>query len=121
MSDLLASKGLGYAQAAELNHYPGPAHVLRFTVPLDLTPDQERALDSLFAAGRITPEMLARLTGAIALTEGQLRAVHLAAHLQMKAILTPEQIARGDQLRGYTAADGIPIGVNAPAPGDHRP
>lgn len=83
--------------------------------------DQERELDSLFAAGQITPEALARLTGAVALTEGQLRAVHLAAHLKMQAILTPEQIARYDQLRGYTAAGEMPTGVNAPSPGDHRP
>ncbi len=144
-SDLLVGKGLGYAQAAELNHYPGPAHALQFAAQLDLTPDQERAtrdifaamdadakrlgqslvdqereLDGLFAAGRITPTELTRLTGAIAATEGQLREVHLGAHLKMKALLTPEQIARYDQLRGYTAADGASA-TGTPLPGDHHP
>lgn len=136
--DLLAGRGLGYALAAELNHYPGPAHVLQLGDQLGLTPDQERAtrevfaamdgearrlgrqlidqereLDGLFASGRIGPEELDRLAGAIAAIEGQLREVHLAAHLQMKAILTPAQVARYDELRGY-AAPG-----SAPAP--HRP
>ena len=28
---------------------------------------------------------------------------HLSAHLAMRTILTPEQIARYDEMRGYTA------------------
>ena len=30
---LLAGRGLGYAKAAELNHYPGPRHVLDLAGP----------------------------------------------------------------------------------------
>ncbi len=131
--DLLAGRGLGYAQAAELNHYPGPSHALQLAAQLGLTPEQERAtrevfaamdgearrlgrqlvdqerdLDGLFAGARIGPEELDRLTGAIAATEGQLREVHLAAHLRMKALLTPAQVARYDELRGYAARGGTP-------------
>src|SRR3954453_5821878 len=28
IADYLSGKGMGFARAAELNHYPGPAHVL---------------------------------------------------------------------------------------------
>ena len=44
--------------------------------------------------------------GAAAAADGQLRAVHLRAHLAMKAALTPEQFARYDRLRGYAGYAG---------------
>ena len=37
LAGLLAGRGLGMAQAAELNHYPGPAHVLELRTELGLT------------------------------------------------------------------------------------
>jgi hypothetical protein len=40
-------------------------------------------------------------TGAIAELQGRLRAVHLSAHLETRALLNPDQIARYEQLRGY--------------------
>ena len=125
-ADLLAGRGMGMARVAELNHYPGPAHVLELKDRLALTPDQtravqasfermraaaiplgagiverERALDRAFADGRITADELNRATGDSAALQGRLRAVHLMAHLEMREILTPEQIARYDALRGY--------------------
>ena len=62
---------------------------------------QEQALDQLFAKGDITPDRLAATTTAIAELQGRLRAVHLSAHLETRALLNPAQITRYDQLRGY--------------------
>jgi len=126
VEDLLAGRGSGYALAAELNHYPGPTHVLQMTNELSLTLDQERIVHDIFAAmqkeaqtygrdlvdleaeldqafrqGSVTEPSLKDLTSEIARVEGQLRSVHLAAHVELKAVLTPQQISRYDQLRGY--------------------
>jgi len=35
VKDYLAGKGMGLAKAAELNHYPGPAHVLELASQLN--------------------------------------------------------------------------------------
>lgn len=119
--------GMGTAKAAELNSYPGPRHVLSLAKELRLTEgqadqmtalrdrmsaaarplgaaliDRERSLDQLFAKGEITPERLTAETEAIGDVQGRLRAVHLAAHLETRAILTSEQVALYDKLRGYT-------------------
>ena len=121
-------EGMGMAKAAELNGYPGPKHVLDLARQLQLTDGQrrgvqaifdrmsaaakplgakliaqEQALDQLFAKGDITPDPLAAATAAIAELEGRLRAVHLSAHLETRALLNPDQIARYEQLRGYGA------------------
>ena len=47
---LLAGQGMGFAKAAELNGYPGPAHVLELAGDLELTGDQRRLTVELFAA-----------------------------------------------------------------------
>jgi Spy/CpxP family protein refolding chaperone len=119
--------GMGFAKAAELNGYPGPRHVLALLRELRLSEsqaaqvttirdrmsaaarplgdeliDRERALDQLFAQREITPERLTAATAAIGDVQGRLRAVHLAAHLETRAILSAEQIAQYDKLRGYT-------------------
>lgn len=126
--DLLAGKGMGLAKAAELNGYPGPAHVLELRSELGLTPAQltqtearfaamqadaqalgrelverERALDRLFAGREISPEALSTALADIGALQGRLRNVHLQAHLDQTRILTPEQIARYGELRGYGA------------------
>src|SRR5438876_9088840 len=115
--------GMGMAKAAELNGYPGPRHVLALAAELHSTEAQanqtnalydrmsaaarplgaelierERLLDQLFAKGEITPERLTAETAAISDIQGRLRAVHLAAHLQTRVILTPEQVAQYDKL-----------------------
>jgi hypothetical protein len=41
VADLKAGRGMGLAMAAELNGYPGPAHVLELADKLDLS-DQQR-------------------------------------------------------------------------------
>ena len=40
---LLAGKGMGFAKAAELNGYPGPAHVLELAQQLRLSDEQTAA------------------------------------------------------------------------------
>ena len=129
-------EGMGMAKAAELNGYPGPAHVLQLAAKLGLTEIQQRdvqaifdrmsaaakplggeliaqeqALDQLFAKSEITPDRLAAATAAIAELQGRLRAVHLSAHLETRALLNADQIARYQQLRGYNAS---------PAPEHHH-
>jgi len=123
---LLNGDGMGFARAAELNGYPGPAHVLTLSQPLKLTEAQreqvqaifdrmsaaakllgaelverERALDQLFAKGDITPDRLAGATAQIGELQGRLRSVHLAAHVETQAVLTSDQIALYQHLRGY--------------------
>jgi hypothetical protein len=123
---LLNGEGMGMAKAAELNGYPGPKHVLTLANELKLTEAQrqqvqaifdqmsaaarplgmeiigrEVLLDRLFAKGEMTPDRLAVETAAIGTLEGSLRSVHLAAHLQTRALLNADQIARYKQLRGY--------------------
>jgi Spy/CpxP family protein refolding chaperone len=127
IASLRNGDGMGFAKPAELNSYPGPRHVLALARELRLTDTQagqvttirdrmsaaarplgaelirrERLLDQLFARGEITPERLTAETAAIGDIQGRLRAVHLAAHLETRAILTPEQVAQYDKLRGYT-------------------
>jgi Spy/CpxP family protein refolding chaperone len=131
---LLKGEGMGYAKAAELNGYPGPAHVLTLAQQLKLTEaqrqqvqaifdrmnaaakplgaelvDRERVLDQLFAKGEITSDRLAIETAAIAELQGRLRSVHLAAHLETRALLNPEQIALYQHLRGYVDPAGAPM------------
>ena len=123
---LLNGEGMGFAKAAELNCYPGPAHVLTLAQELKLTDQQlqqvqaifdrmsaaakplgaelverERVLDQLFANDQITPDRLAVETAAIAELQGRLRCAHLAAHLETRALLTADQIALYQRLRGY--------------------
>ena len=126
VNQLLTGQGMGLAKAAELNHYPGPKHVLELSLRLALSAEQiertkeirramseeairlgkliierERKLDELFASGEIDEEGLSELTGEIGRLQGQLRAAHLRAHLEMKTLLSEHQARLYDQLRGY--------------------
>ena len=130
VADLQASRGMGLALAAELNGYPGPAHVLELADKLDLTAEQrgkvqqlfdsmkaqamplgsrlieqETELNRLFASRTITPESLKSETAAIALTQGTLRETHLKYHLSTVALLQPDQVKRYAEMRGYGAGD----------------
>jgi Spy/CpxP family protein refolding chaperone len=124
---LLNGEGFGLAMAAELNHYPGPRHVLDLSDQLQLTDAQkksvqgafdrmhtkaimlgkqlvekERALDKAFASTKITQKSLNQLAREIAELRGKLRGVHLGAHIEARGVLTPQQIESYDRLRGYT-------------------
>lgn len=47
-ADLLAGRGMRLARAGELNHYPGPAHVLELRDKLGLTSNQVDAVRASF-------------------------------------------------------------------------
>ncbi len=127
----LAGDGMGQALAAELNHYPGPRHVIALAERLGLSADQlarvrrieadmtgeaaalgraivdrEQSLDRLFATGSVRDAALREAVSEIARLEGVLRYTHLKYHLDVKAIVTPDQVARYDRLRGYTGRGG---------------
>lgn len=133
---LLEGQGMRLALAAELNGYPGPLHVLEHAQSLQLSPQQreatealmhahkaearalgaatveaERALDQAFAQRTVDEPTLAALTQRLGALQAQLRAAHLRTHLQQTALLTPQQVARYQQLRGYAAAGAAPSGA----------
>lgn len=128
LADLRAGRGMGLALPAELNGYPGPTHVLELAGPLALTPEQrlrtegliasmkaeaiplgerliadEAALDRLFADKQVTAGTLDTASVRIGAAQAALRAAHLRYHLDMVAVLTPEQVERYATLRGYSA------------------
>ncbi len=127
--DLLQGKGMELAKAAELNGYPGPAHVLELAAALQLDGAQqqatetlmtrhkdkaralgaqiveaERALDAAFASKAVDAARITQLTQAIGTLQAALRAEHLQTHLEQTALLNPQQIASYQKLRGYDSA-----------------
>jgi Spy/CpxP family protein refolding chaperone len=66
--------------------------------------EKERQLDTLFATGTIAEAQVNQLVTEIGTMQGQLRAVHLRAHLAQRAILTSEQLHRYETLRGYNTS-----------------
>lgn len=144
-ADLLARRGMGLARAAELNSYPGPMHVTELRDRLALSAEQivaaqgsfdrmqaaarplgvelverERVLDEAFKAGAVTPARMAADTEAIGVLQGRLRAVHLAAHLEMRELLSHGQVARYNQLRGYAGGGATPGAAEPSGRGTHR-
>jgi Spy/CpxP family protein refolding chaperone len=135
IADLRAGRGMGLALAAELNGYPGPMHVLELADSLHLS-DQQRAkmqelfaamkaeaiplgerliaqeaeLDKAFANKTITPASLAASTEAIGATHSALRQAHLKYHLLTVEVLTPAQVQRYGELRGYKGGTQHPHG-----------
>jgi len=124
---LLNGEGMGTARAAELNHYPGPRHVLDFASQLQLSEAQrsktqeiygrmhdeavqlgktillkEEELAHLFKKNEVDSNKLRTLVMEIAQLRGELRLVHLLAHLEMKRVLSKGQIEKYDELQGYT-------------------
>src|ERR1700720_3656572 len=47
-ASLLKGEGMGMAKAAELNGYPGPAHVLAFARELRLSDEQRQQVQAIF-------------------------------------------------------------------------
>ena len=128
VADLRDGRGMGLALAAELNGYPGPSHVLELADQLKLSAEQragiqrlfdamkaeamplgarligqEGDLDRQFATRTVTPESLKASTAAVAATQGALRETHLRYHLSTVAVLSPAQLQRYAELRGYAA------------------
>ena len=141
IAELRKGAGWGLAKAAELNGVPGPAHLLELKdeIPLDagqvaaitaMRDDMrarairagarliaaEEALEKRFRSGDIDEGRLRASLEAIAEARMELRYVHLATHLKTPALLSAEQIARYNRLRGYGDADpcaSVPAGHDA--------
>jgi hypothetical protein len=126
INSYLSGDGMGLAKAAELNHYPGPKHVLQLADQLQLSEEQhrrthaifedmnskavnfgkqlvekEQLLDSRFSAANISDAELGQLVTEISVLHGKIRSAHLHAHLVERAVLTADQLMRYDALRGY--------------------
>ena len=78
VKELLAGEGMGLAKPAELNHYPGPKHVLELVTELALTADQLRRVEvirgDMLAAAR-------RLGAAIVEVTKHLHALRVEGHV----------------------------------------
>ena len=126
IADHLSGKGMGLAKAAELNGYPGPAHVLELADELALSPaqkertkaifermqsqarsvgkrlvDEERRLDQLFASKDISATLLRQVLTSIASLQAEVREIHLQAHLDEARLLSEDQTMKYRHLRGY--------------------
>src|SRR5574341_662781 len=98
----LEGHGMGLAKAAELNHYPGPRHVLDLAAELKLSQEQfaktqqaydkmhaeavrlgklvvakETQLDGLYATQKMSESQLRTIIGDLAKLQGELRFTHL--------------------------------------------
>jgi hypothetical protein len=129
IKSLQSGGGMGFAKLAELNHYPGPKHVLELADDLDLTTSQvaetnalfeemqlnavglgkelleaEMALDQDFSKGAVSAETLEGALLRIGEIRAQLRYVHLEAHIRQQRLLTTDQISKYDESRGYRGA-----------------
>ena len=126
---LKSGEGMGFAKVAELNHFPGPRHVLDLADVLELTPQQivateaifqemhrnamslgeallaaESKLETEFEQKSIDSEALESALLEIEAIRAQLRFVHLAAHLDQERLLTVDQVSKYDAIRGYRAS-----------------
>lgn len=126
IDDLQSGRGMGLALPAELNGYPGPLHVLDLADQLELTAHQqaeaqrlfdamqaqaivlgeqmiagEAALDRLFALGTASEAAILAAAVEAGRAQGALRGHHLRYHVAMREVLSPHQLMRYQQLRGY--------------------
>lgn len=130
---LRKGEGMALALPAELNGYPGPRHLLDATGAgqLELRPEQREAIqriyDRMLVEAKAKGQEIIRAEGHLAMRfrnahidaaalrdlvdrighlRAELRFIHLHTHLETKALLTPEQIARYNALRGYNTSGG---------------
>jgi len=126
INDLKVGKGMSLALAAELNGYPGPAHVLELADQLKLNEQQkkrmqemfkamtketrtlgimvieeEKKLNKLFKNKLANEQNLKEATLKIGEAQAKLREAHLRYHLLTTVILSKEQIDNYNRLRGY--------------------
>ena len=127
IKELQRGGGWGLAKAAELNGYPGPAHILEMKDKINLSDKQELKIQSIynemkveaiqlgkqlilleielnnaFSNKTINQSQLEKLVQDIEKTRAELRLVHLSKHLQTPDVLSNEQIALYNKLRGYS-------------------
>lgn len=140
LEELRRGGGWGLALAAELNGVPGPAHSLELRDEISLSDDQmtaiqaifeemqveaieagsrliaaEEAIEAAFRTGDLDDERLRSLINDAETARAELRFIHLSRHLSTPPLLTADQIARYNTLRGY----GSDPCVNVPE--DHNP
>lgn len=133
----LKGEGMGMARAAEMNHYPGPRHVLDNADRMKLSPEQlaatralfssvqekakalgrelvdrEDELDRLFRTQTADQAHVKRLVQQIATLQGELRGVHLSAHVSERELLSPEQVRIYDELRNYVPGEKPPAALH---------
>ena len=127
IADYLQGYGMGLSKVAELNHYPGPRHVLDQANDLGLSPTQlakareiwqvmdvkaralgeaivakEIVLEKSYSSGAATPAETRAVLDEVARLQADLRYTHLSAHLAMRSVLSADQISKYDALRGYS-------------------
>jgi Spy/CpxP family protein refolding chaperone len=135
LADYLQGHGMGLSKVAELNHYPGPRHVLDQAAELGLSPAQlaqakeiwqamdakaralgetivakETVLETSFSSGAATPADTRAVLDELARLQADLRYTHLSAHLAMRSVLSAEQVSKYDALRGYSDSAVAPAG-----------
>jgi Spy/CpxP family protein refolding chaperone len=126
-SALEKGEGAGMGMLAEMNGYPGPKHLLDLYDSLRMGPGQvqriaslyeemraaalgkgemiiakEEELDDLFGSGRAEEASVRKLASEIGRMRGELRAIHLTAHLKAWGLLTEEQRVRYKAIREAT-------------------
>jgi Spy/CpxP family protein refolding chaperone len=117
-------EGGGMGMLAEMYGYPGPKHLLDIHDSLRMGPGQvqrianlydemraaaagkgqmiivkEEELEDLFGSGRADEPTVRKLASEIGRMRGDLRAVHLTAHLKAWGLLTEEQRTRYKAIR----------------------
>jgi hypothetical protein len=130
VTELRAGRGWGLALAAELNGVPGPAHLLELSDEIGLSGDQvsaieaifrkmqreaqeagerfiaaEAAIEAAFRERKLSPDRLRVLIDSSADARAELRFIHLSRHLETLPLLSTEQVARYNVLRGYAGGD----------------
>ena len=66
--------------------------------------EAERSLEQLFRSGTVPQAALAEAVAKAAALHGEFRLSHLETHRRMRPLLSEEQVARYDALRGYAAS-----------------
>ena len=121
---LQEGRGFGRAAVADDNGFPGPRHILAWKKQLDLKPAQEKRVETLaertrskaiakgqelqareqelsrlLSTSKPNPQAVQKLLGQIGAAEADLRWIHIGAHIEARDILTPQQLARYNELR----------------------
>lgn len=135
-------EGWGLAKPAEFNGVPGPAHLLELADEIGLSAAQtqqitklfndmkaqaialgheyiasERAIDEYFRTGKFSDRALRDVVDQAEQARANLRFLHLSYHHKTLDIVSAEQVAKYNELRGYsqTLADpcnNVPAGHN---------
>ncbi|HEY7804682.1 MAG TPA: periplasmic heavy metal sensor [Orrella sp.] len=140
---LSKGEGWGLAKPAELNGVPGPAHLLELGEEIGLSAEQteqlqklfrdmkaqaialgneymaaEQALDDYFRKAELSDRTLRQAVDQAEQARANLRFLHLSYHHRTLDVITPEQVQKYNQLRGYDQVMSDPC---ANVPEGHDP